>query len=313
MSFPSASTITIGQCPAPLRRAALELLLGETPADFRQAQVSAALAALENPAGEPGRLLVAAHRETAVLAVAMAAAQPGWTAIVHPPRLAAGQREALADRLLGELNQWLDQKTVQVAQALLDPCDLLDADRLSRCGYVQACTLCYLVCAAQHFPQQHPQGPLEFTPWRLTDDARFGPIMEATYRSTLDCPSLNGVRTTTDVLAGYRASPAGLNGPWTIANCTGRAAGCLLLADHEESDQYELMYMGIVPEFRGQGLGAWLVRHAQWLAHCAGRTQLVLAVDAQNGPARDVYAAQGFRVFTERLVYLRTATASPVD
>lgn len=308
MSFPSASAITIGPCPASLRRAALELLLGETPADFRHAQVSTALETLENPAGEPGRLLVAAHQETTVLAAAMAVAQPGRTAIVHPPRLAAGQREALADRLLGEMNQWLDRNTVQVAQALLDPCDLLDADRLSRCGYVQACTLCYLVCAAEHFPQAQPQGPLAFEPWRPTDDAQFGPIMDATYENTLDCPSLNGVRATPDVLAGYRASPAGVNGPWTIANRAGRAAGCLLLADHEASDQYELMYMGIVPEFRGQGLGACLVRQAQWQAHCAGRTQLVLAVDAQNGPARDVYAAQGFRVFTERLVYLRTAS-----
>lgn len=308
MSSPSGSAISIGPCPASLRRAGLELLLGETPTDLRQAQIDAALTALESPASETGRLLVAAHRESAVLAAAMAVAQPGRTAIVHPPRLAAGQREALADRLIGELNQWLDQNRVQVAQALLDPCDLLDADRLSRSGYVQACTLCYLVCLAEHFPQAQPQGPLEFEPWRPTDDARFGPIMEATYENTLDCPSLNGVRTTPDVLAGYRASPAGVNGPWTIANCAGRAAGCLLLADHAANDQYELMYMGVVPEFRGQGLGDWLVRHAQWQAHCAARTQLVLAVDALNGPARDVYAAQGFRVFTERLVYLRTAS-----
>ena len=70
--------------------------------------------------------------------------------------------------------------------------------------------------------------------------------------------------------------------------------GCLLIADWPQNDQWELIYMGVVPEARGRGYGVAVVRQAQWLAGCAGRQRLVLAVDTANEPAMRVYAAAGF-------------------
>ena len=92
------------------------------------------------------------------------------------------------------------------------------------------------------------------------------------YEGTLDCPALNGVRDLPDVLASYRAcgefDPAER---WFIA-CRGeRDVGCLLLADHPDADQWEIVYVGLVPEERGRGSGLALTRHAQWLARQAGR------------------------------------------
>ena len=44
----------------------------------------------------------------------------------------------------------------------------------------------------------------------------------------------------------------------------------------------ELIYLGVVPEARGRGLGIQLVRAAQRLAGADGCERLVTAVDAAN-------------------------------
>ncbi len=54
--------------------------------------------------------------------------------------------------------------------------------------------------------------------------------------------------------------------------------------------------MGLVPEWRGQGLGRAIIGHAQTLAAEAGAQSLSLTVDAQNTPARRVYDHTGFEL-----------------
>jgi hypothetical protein len=130
-------------------------------------------------------------------------------------------------------------------------------------------------------------------------------LVERTYQGSLDCPALDGVRRIADVLEGYRA--IGIFDPtrWIIARHREQDIGCLLLADHPRDHQWELVYMGVVPEARGHGWGVAIARHAQWLARQAGRKRLVLAVDAANLPAIAVYAAAGFVTWDHRSVYLR--------
>jgi ribosomal protein S18 acetylase RimI-like enzyme len=92
---------------------------------------------------------------------------------------------------------------------------------------------------------------------------------------------------------------------WLIVGEGRHDIGCLLLADYPRDDQWELVYMGLVREARGRGLGAAIVRHAQWLARQAERSRLVLAVDADNWPAIAVYVACGFVTWDHRSVYVR--------
>jgi ribosomal protein S18 acetylase RimI-like enzyme len=90
-----------------------------------------------------------------------------------------------------------------------------------------------------------------------------------------------------------------------IARRGQRDVGCLLLADHPLQNQWELVYMGIVPEARGMRLGLAVTRHAQRLAHGAGRERLVLAVDAANAPALELYRRAGFLAWDQRRVFLK--------
>ena len=82
--------------------------------------------------------------------------------------------------------------------------------------------------------------------------------------------------------------------------------GCLLLADHPQDNQFELVYMGIVPQARGQRFGADVTRQALWLTGAAGRRQLVLGVDAENEPALQIYEQLGFTEWDRRRVLLKT-------
>ena len=51
--------------------------------------------------------------------------------------------------------------------------------------------------------------------------------------------------------------------------------------------------MGLVPEWRGKGIGRAIIQHAQALAAQAGALSLSLTVDGQNTPAQRVYAQAG--------------------
>ncbi len=132
--------------------------------------------------------------------------------------------------------------------------------------------------------------------------------MDRTYEGTLDCPRLNGVRSTEDVLATYRRSGEFDPARWFLVRLEEQDVGCLLLADHPRNEQWELIYVGLVPSARGRGLGRQLVRHAQWLVRQAGRRRLVLSVDAANGPAIGLYASEGFVAWDRRGIYLHLFT-----
>ncbi len=92
-----------------------------------------------------------------------------------------------------------------------------------------------------------------------------------------------------------------------FASRRGRTSGCLLLTDHPEHKQWELVYVGLSAEFRGRGWGVEAVRRAQSLAGtrpaCHGC--LLLAVDAANEPAIAMYGEAGFTAWDRRSVLVR--------
>ena len=69
--------------------------------------------------------------------------------------------------------------------------------------------------------------------------------------------------------------------------------------------------MGVAPEARGQGIGLEITRQAQWLAAREHAERLVLAVDAANQPAIDVYAAAGFTGWDRRSVFVHMLKRRP--
>jgi mycothiol synthase len=288
----------------PMHAAAAELLVGRLPPEDRCAQADALLEALRR--GEvPADGLLGAWRGDELVGAVFAQLQPGRTAVVWLPGLVEGEPPATSSRLLRAATDWLSGREVRLAQVIL--ADATEADRvlMAECGYGHLADLLYLVCLPVEFPRRPPDGPLEFEPCREDNYVRLAAVVEATYRQSLDCPALDGLRPMKEVLEGYRSAGACGSELWRIACHEGRDVGCLLVADHPEQGNCELVYMGVVPAARGRCWGEALARLAQWLTRQAGRDRLVLAVDAENEPAIRVYAAAGFQAWDRRTVFAR--------
>jgi ribosomal protein S18 acetylase RimI-like enzyme len=284
------------------RRAAIELLLAPIDAEDRAAQVDGLLAALDEGTGDD---LLGAYRQDRLMGVVLSQLQPGRTAGVWLPQAVGDAPVDARDRLLAAACGALDARGVCLAQMLLAECPAEDESLLGRNGFVHLADLLYLVCLEDALPDVRPAAALSFEALSPSNETRLMQIVESTYHETRDCPSLNGVRAIEDVMAGYRASGVFEPSRWLVVRRGGQDVGCLLLADYPRQEQFELVYMGVMPAFRGEGHGLEIARYAQWLTRRAGRKRLVLAVDADNAPAKLAYAAAGFRAWDRRLVFLR--------
>src|SRR6185437_10744422 len=298
--------VQIGAAAPAERAAALELALGALPKAEREGLVRQALARTGEQAASEG--LFEARRGGRLAGALCSELQPGRTAGLWPPQItAAGEpaAEACAAALIGAALDWLLAREVRIVQSLLPTDAGRDADRLRAAGFSHPADLLYLVSDARSFPTAQGNSGLSFQGAAERGDAELAKMVEATYEQTLDCPSLNGVQDCGDVLAGYRATSSFDPSRWFVARHSGLDVGCLLLADIADANQWLLVYMGLLPAARGRGLGIELVRHAQWLCGQAGRVRMVLAVDAENAPAVEIYAAAGFVAWDRRSVWLR--------
>ncbi len=283
---------------------ALSLLFsGEEYSDPAE-QISAALVAANDDQHALEGLLIACRGGELVGAI-WGQLMPGRTAIVWPPRVVVGESQHTAAALLHSLDEYLASHNVRMAQVVLMSHAGRDAMCLREGGYQHAADLLYLASEQAQFPDAPPLSPLVFQPYQSSDHMRLVGLIEQTYDETCDCPSLNGVRDMADIVEGYRQTGTSGWQHWRIVQHEHQDIGCLLLADHPQHDQWELVYMGVVPAARGRGGGLKITRHAQWLARQARRQRLVLAVDAANDPAVNMYTAAGFAECARRSVWLK--------
>jgi len=300
-----AHAVTVDVAKPAEYASALEWLALGRSADERQSFVSAALVELRNfPAALRG--LFVARREERIIGATWTPLLPGRCATVWPPAIDRAEDEAVADALSAAAIEFLSREGVCVAQSLLEKDTGATFERLTRAGFERMADLLYLVSHRGHFPKIEPSTELEYLAVRGPDDEnRLARVLAETYVETRDCPTLNGVREIDDVLDGYRGVGVFDPARWLLVRNASDDVGCLLLSDHPENDQWELVYMGLVPEVRGRGLGIEIVRMAQWLAGRAGRERLVLAVDDANEPAKRIYAAAGFVAWDRRTAMIR--------
>lgn len=298
--------LEICQAAAGERSAALDLTFSKLlPQPARQQHIDSLLN-VPGASDERWRGLWVARRQQAVVGAAWAHFQPGQAVNVWPPRLAAGENEAVADRLLSAVLAEVNSAGINMAQALVAPADCDDIRRLSAAGFTLLAELVYLVGSCPAPSSEPPALPLELEPCTAEDRARMEAIVDRTYVGSLDCAGLNGLRTGSQLLDEYQSTAASLPAHWFFARFEGADVGCLLLADHPALDQFELVYVALMPEVRGRGWGAALVRYARWFAARCGRQRLVLAVDRANHPAVAMYEALEMVAWDRRDVYLRT-------
>ena len=284
------------------RSAALQLAFAYLSDEDRQRQIES-VASASAFGGNTWDGLFGAYRCGKLVGSIFSQVQPGKYAQVWPPSLDRDEDPSTAISLLRAVVKWLEQQPVHMAQILSEVVTAVDEKPLCQGGFDYLTDLLYLVCQEEDFPPACSSSPLEFEPYDSQNHARLAAIVSATYQHTLDCPKLNHVRQLDDVLDGYRATGEFSSNHWLIVRHENHDVGCLLLADHPRFENMELVYMGVIPAHRGRHWGADIARHAQSVALAAGRHRLVLAVDASNGPAINMYASVGFRAWDRRRVY----------
>src|SRR5687767_15156685 len=123
--------------------------------------------------------------------------------ILLPGSLSGKTIETATRLLLDPVCDYGHARGVHLAQALIDPGDTTLAHALEDAGFTRMANLHYLQVTppATAAPPMLPAG----LHWlRYSDEAhhQFGQTVIATYRHSLDCPALTGLRDVEDILAG---------------------------------------------------------------------------------------------------------------
>ena len=287
--------------------AALSRVFASQPQDIRSPLVEMTLAA--NGRGEVSfDGLFVATRDHRIVGAAWCHLAAGRIAVVWPAQVVADETRSTASNLMESLEDYISSMPVDLAQAVVTESHGPEARSLESAGFSHSADLLYLVCPSENFPSSQIETSLEFDSYTDKTAQRLVDVILKSYQGTLDCPALDGIRDIQDVLEGYKHVGSFEPGRWFIVRHDQEDVGCLLLADHPDANQWELVYMGLTPEARGNRWGLQIARHALWLANQAGRSQMLLAVDQDNQPARNAYAAAGFEICDRRSVFLRRIT-----
>ena len=149
---------------------------------------------------------------------------------------------------------------------------------------------------------------IDFETFTDANAGRFASVIERTYEQSLDCPFLDGFRNGADALVSHRLSgsfdPAG----WRLYRIDDQDAGVLLMNEHPDQDAIELVYFGIVPEFRGKRLGRAILADGVQAAALTRRAAMFLAVDCGNTYANALYGELGFAELARRRVMVRRSS-----
>lgn len=258
--------------------------------------------------------LLIAERDGQIGAVALVTLLPDRVGVTWPaasrlvdPAVRAG---ALAAVLGGVIDVFEREKVVW-GQCLADCSEHWDTAALLTAGFQSGGTLSFLARGLSDLPEEPEEPALrweEYDPGR--NAARFARTLEETYRGSIDCPLINGLRSGAEALASHRLSGEFTPCWWRLYQHGGQDAGILLLGDHPDQDAVELVYVGVSPSARGAGLGGRLVREGLRLARERGRSALFLAVDERNSFAVRVYEGLDFVQLARRELYLWLRSSS---
>ncbi len=314
--------------------AALELLFARLPPAERAVSIVDLTTAFERgriaqyavltaraPARAPAR--DGARREGTLAGVVLYVLQEDRTAFVWPPSVVPhASAETTADALLAEVIRQIEKAQAWIGQCLIDADWQAERMRLERNGFRHLTDLRFLVCRLDDSGQE-PVGrgrspesdvPVETIPYQPgVNDGRFARLIEQTYLATRDCPEVGGLRSGEHALVSHRMSGEFDPSRWLLFRWRQRDAGVLLLNDHPQQDAWELVYLGVAPDCRGQGIGRAMLAHGLERARAAKRGAILLAVDCRNEYAGKVYDELGFIETDRKAVHVYFPQPAPGD
>jgi GNAT superfamily N-acetyltransferase len=252
-------------------------------------------------------LLWVAEEQGKLAYAALPVVSPGKTMLLFVSHPAGRGSEGTIARLIEAVCDAAAGRGVELAQALIDPQEEAMRRVYTAAGFEAMAELIYLQ-GTPHADAAPPALPPHFRWIHYSAEVheQFAQTVLASYRQSLDCPALNGLRHIDDVLDGHKASGVFDPKHWFVLLEADRPVGVLLLASSgREQGLMELVYLGLPPEARGRKLGELLVRQAMAVVASEGHQRLSLAVDAKNIPALKLYYRHGMNRIASKLAMMR--------
>lgn len=209
----------------------------------------------------------------------------------------------------------VDAEGPALAQALLLRSERAAGVALEHAGFTHLAELAYLRKAPLRSSERHAvyedgsvQGVSVRTVASYSEAERDNVLcdaLRASYIETLDCPELQALRETEDVLASHKATGTYDPSLWWVICQNDQPSGVVLVSELESNTEAELVYMGLGPALRGKGLGKRLLGTALAALRSRGIGSFSCAVDLRNTPALRLYQSFDMRPFAERIAYVR--------
>jgi ribosomal protein S18 acetylase RimI-like enzyme len=262
-----------------------------------------------------GLLWIAANGDDGQLThAALPVISPGRTMLLFasPPVSSCDPAEPTVSRLIDAVCVAAAPRGVDLAQALVDPADEPLLRVYAGARFESMAELIYLQ-GAPHDGTPPPLPPnFHWLAYSPEAHAQFADTILATYRDSLDCPALNGLRCIDDVIDGHKASGIFDPAHWLLLVEAQRPVGVLLLASSgRDQGLMELVYLGLSPESRGRRLAELLVKQAFAIALASKHPRISLAVDAKNVPALKLYYRHGMNRIASKIALMRDLRTSP--
>ncbi len=230
---------------------------------------------------------------------------PGKTLLLLTGSNIADSVYPAAVQLVTELCEYFRQRNVHLAQVLFEPDHSQARMLFSDLGFTQVAELIYLQGTVPRIAKSPPlPRNMRFVSYSSENHALFAEGILRSYRDSLDCPALSGLRDIEDIIAGHRATGEHVPEMWQLIVENDQPRGVLLLSRIPNSDAVELVYLGLAVEARGKGLGTVLMQQAMHLIVSDRRRGLTLAVDSQNEPALRLYFRHGMQRIAARVAMI---------
>jgi len=236
-----------------------------------------------------------ARRGDALRAATLLVPSPGRASMLFLSPLREAAAQADLRQVVKAAADAQEPKRVRVIQSLLDPEETHAPPALAASGFEMLAELVYMQRrgAVPSKRLELPEG-MSLVRWSDAQRPLFERAILQSYEDTLDCPALVGKRPIEDIIAGHKGTGRFDPSLWIALREGDRAVAVALVNRIEARDATELVYLGLTPGYRGRGLARRLLDHMLTLSQGGGATSMLLAVDAENRPARKLYREAGF-------------------
>lgn len=288
-----SSATTVIPCPPEQRREAL-LHLAAVHDPAQQPALQQALSTVKGGPDTVWQGLWIATQAGHIAAAAWVQPLANQMAQLWLPR----QHNEAADALLSALRGWVSEQPIALCHVALNDDTTTWETALVAHSMRALATLEHLVWPCQAVPSHDNR--LLLSPFAELAPAQQRALVAKVSEGSLDCPGLREALTIDALLAGFYGQAPNAPDHWYQVWQQGKTVGVLLLAPDPVSQRWSLQLMGLLPEWRGKGLGKAIIEKAQMLANKAGARDITLTVDTQNTPAKRVYAQAGFTRYAQQ-------------